>query len=59
MAFWDAQAYAKGFGSVDDDGTDLTVGLGAEVAVSETVGIRGEWERLDADSDDVDLISKF
>ena len=57
FAFWDAEASAIGFGSVDDDGTDLTYGFGAEVALSDTIGFRGEWERLDADGDDVDLLS--
>jgi OOP family OmpA-OmpF porin len=57
LAFWDAEASATGFGSIEDDGTDLTYGLGVELSLSEVFGIRGEWERLDADGDDLDLLS--
>jgi OOP family OmpA-OmpF porin len=57
LAFWDAEASAAGFNSIEDDGTDLTYGLGVELSLSEVMGIRGEWERLDADGDDLDLLS--
>ena len=57
VAFWDAEASASGFGSADADDTDLTYGIGAEFDVNETFGVRGEWERLDADGEDVDLLS--
>ena len=57
VAFWDAEASASGFGSVSDDGTDLTYGVGAGFDVTDAFGLRGEWERLDSDGDDVDLLS--
>jgi OOP family OmpA-OmpF porin len=56
-AFWEADASATGFGSIDEDGTDLIYGLGAEIAINKTFGVLGEWEQLDADGEDVDLLS--
>ena len=41
--------------SADDDGTDIMYGFGLNYSVGNW-GIRGEWERFDAD-DDVDMIS--
>lgn len=46
--------------SIDDDGTDMTAGLGVKVKLTEHVGVRAEWDRYidvsDAESD-IDLFS--
>ncbi len=54
---WEAEVNAAGFGSLDDDGTDLTFGIGAEYAFTKQFSLRGEWERFDFDDTDVDLLS--
>jgi OmpA-OmpF porin, OOP family len=41
---------------VDDDGTDLMYGIGAQYMFTDQFGIFGEWEWYDVD-DDVDLLS--
>ncbi len=41
--------------SADDDGTDIMFGFGVNYSAGNW-GIRGEWERFDAD-DDVDMLS--
>jgi len=53
---WDAEGGGVASG-VDDDGNDLTYGLGAEYMFSSQVGVRGEWERFDIDDEDADLLS--
>lgn len=67
MFFWDAEydSSAQIGGeivrmSTDDDGTDLYFGLGAEYAINEALGVRGEWNRytLNGDTDtDIDQFS--
>ncbi len=51
---WDSDVSGTGAAS-DDDGTDVMYGFGVNYSVGNW-GIRGEWERFDAD-DDVDMIS--
>ncbi|MCW8874344.1 MAG: outer membrane beta-barrel protein [Gammaproteobacteria bacterium] len=41
---------------VDDDGTDLMYGIGAQYMFTDQFGMFGEWEWYDID-DDVDLLS--
>jgi OOP family OmpA-OmpF porin len=57
FAFWDAEVSVSGQGSIDENDTDLFLGLGAGFDFTETLGIRGEWERIDVDGDDADLLS--
>jgi OOP family OmpA-OmpF porin len=52
---WDQEASIPGLGSFDDDGTDVMYGFGLNYGAGNW-GIRGEWERFDAD-DDVDMLS--
>jgi OOP family OmpA-OmpF porin len=57
FAMWEAEATSvPGFGSVSDDGTDLTFGVGLQYDVSRNLGIRGQWQRYDVDAD-ADLLS--
>ena len=39
------------------DGADLSVGLGASVALGQKVSLRAEWERFDMSNVDVDLVT--
>lgn len=39
------------------DGADLSVGLGASVAIGQKVSLRAEWERFDMSNVDVDLVT--
>lgn len=55
MISWDAKGGGAASG-VNDDGTDLLYGLGAQYMVTDRVGIVGEWEWYDIDND-VDLLS--
>jgi OOP family OmpA-OmpF porin len=57
FARWDADVSVTGIGGDDDSGTDLLYGVGGEYSFSERLAIRGEWERTDADGDDIDLLS--
>ena len=41
----------------EEDGADLSVGLGASVALGQRVSLRAEWERFDMSNTDVDLVS--
>lgn len=36
-------------GSADDDGNDFHFGVGATYAVTDTIGVRAEWERVNGD----------
>jgi len=56
-ARWDTDVSITNLGSADDNGYDSTYGLGLEYSLTETLGVRGEWERTSFDSDDVDLLS--
>ena len=51
---WDADGSGAAAGS-DDDGTDIMFGFGLNYSAGNW-GIRGEWERFDAE-DDIDMIS--
>ncbi len=54
---WNADVSSPGFGSVSDDGTDLTYGAGAQFRVW-SLAIRAEYEIFDiSDADTVDMIS--
>jgi OOP family OmpA-OmpF porin len=57
VAFWDTDSSVTGFGSINRDGEDLIYGFGGEYDVNDTFGVRGEWERVDFDGEDVDLVS--
>ena len=41
----------------EEDGADLSLGLGASVALGERFSLRAEWERFDMSNSDVDLVS--
>jgi len=41
----------------EEDGADLSVGLGAGVAIGQRVSLRAEWERFDMSNTDVDLVT--
>ncbi len=55
----EVKANAGSFGSVskDENGIDLTVGLGAGFKITDRIQIRAEWERYFLKRDDADLIS--
>jgi Outer membrane protein beta-barrel domain len=54
---WDASISSPGLGSVSDDGTDLTYGVGAQFRVW-SLSLRAEYERFDiSEADEVDMIS--
>jgi OOP family OmpA-OmpF porin len=54
---WSADLSAAGLGSVSDDGTDLTYGVGAQFRVW-SLSLRAEYEVFDiSDADTVDMIS--
>lgn len=55
MIMWDVEGGGAASG-VDDDGTDLIYGIGAQYMFTDQIGIVGEWEWYDIDND-VDLIS--
>ena len=41
----------------EEDGADLSVGLGASVAIGQRVSLRAEWERFEMSNVDVDLVT--
>jgi OOP family OmpA-OmpF porin len=51
FAMWEAE-----FPGGDDDGTDLTYGIGLQYDVSRNLGLRAQWQRYDVDAD-ADLLS--
>lgn len=54
---WDADVTSPSFGSISDDGTDLTYGVGAQFRVW-SLALRAEYEIFDiSDADTVDMIS--
>jgi OOP family OmpA-OmpF porin len=55
MIMWDVEGGGAASG-LDDDGTDLIYGLGAQYMFTDRFGIVGEWEWYDIDGD-VDLFS--
>ena len=55
MIMWDAEGGGAASG-MDDDGTDLLYGLGAQYMFTDQFGIVGEWEWYDIDND-IDLFS--
>lgn len=59
---WDVEGTISvpGFGSgtiLEDDGNDVTYGVGASYSFTDSVAVRGEWERFDIDGEDMDLLS--
>lgn len=46
FAMWEADA-----GAVDDDGTDLTYGIGVQYDFSPRLGVRAQWQRYDVEVD--------
>ena len=55
MIMWDAEGSGAASG-IDDDGTDLIYGLGAQYLFNDRFVIVGEWEWYDIDND-IDLFS--
>lgn len=58
--FWEGEisgATPTGSPKATDSGTGLMYGAGASFQLSDNVALRGEWERYDIDSNDVDMIS--
>jgi len=53
---WDAEGTGA-LSGLDDDGTDFHYGIGVQYMFTEQFGIIGEWEAIDLDDDDVDLLS--
>ena len=41
----------------EEDGADLSFGLGTSVALGQKVSLRAEWERFDMSNTDVDLVT--
>jgi OOP family OmpA-OmpF porin len=57
FAMWEAeQRNVPFFGTIKDDGTDLTFGIGLQYDVSRNLGVRAQWQRYDVDAD-ADLLS--
>lgn len=57
FAYWDAEVKALGL-SDDEDGTDLSYGLGARFNFNEKVSVRAEYEGIDVDDlDRADFLS--
>jgi len=58
MWYSEATDVTGGFGfRSEEDGADLSVGLGASVAIGQRVSLRAEWERFDMSNVDVDLVT--
>ena len=53
---WDVEASGVA-GTLDDDGTDATYGVGARVGLNDNVALRAELERYEIDDYDVDVAS--
>ncbi len=54
---WEADVKSPSFGSISDDGTDFTYGVGAQFRVW-SLALRAEYERFDiSDADTVDMVS--
>ena len=54
---WDAELDSETLGSISDDGTDLTYGVGAQFRIW-SLSLRAEYERFDiSEADTVDLVS--
>lgn len=56
-AHWKADLSGTAGLSASDDGNDLNYGVGLQYTINEQFGVRGEWERTDADGTDVDMLS--
>jgi len=59
VLFWDAKARDTTGGtpfSASDDGSDLSLGLGATYHFNKNLGLRAEWEQFDA-GDGISLLS--
>ncbi len=57
---WDTEIAVSAPGvvvSVEDDGTDMVFGVGFRMDVTDSVSVRGEFERYDYDGEDVDFLS--
>lgn len=55
---WDAEISANGTKIDDDDGTDLSFGIGGGYLITDNLFIRGEYELFDIDdTDEVSLLS--
>ena len=58
LLLWDAEASVSDLDlTEDDDGTDLILGVGASFMFNEQFAIRGEWEFVDLDDTEVDMLS--
>lgn len=58
VALWDIEGSVSAAGggssfsgSADDDGSDFHFGVGASYALTDNIGVRAEWERVNADDD--------
>jgi OmpA-OmpF porin, OOP family len=57
MIMWDFKGGGAASG-INDDGTDLMYGLGAQYMFTDQLGVVGEWEWYDIDNgNDIDLFS--
>ena len=57
---WEAEANDVTGGvpfSASDDGADLSFGLGASYAITPSLSLRAEWERLESSDADADILS--
>lgn len=57
---WDVSASvtsSAGNASLSDDGTDIFYGIGIGISLTDSLSIRGEFERYDFDGDDADYLS--
>lgn len=61
VSMWETDASVSGVaagtafsGTAGDDGNDVHFGLGASYRLTEAIGIRAEWERIDNDDQDLD-----
>ena len=60
MFLWYSEAsdVTGGFGFYsEEDGADLSFGLGASVVLGQRVSLRAEWERFEVSNADVDLVT--
>lgn len=58
VALWDSKGDFSGTGggssfsgNADDDGSDFHFGVGAGYALTDSIGVRAEWERINGDDD--------
>jgi OOP family OmpA-OmpF porin len=58
FAMWEVkQRNVPFFGTLKDDGTDLTFGVGLQYDVSRNLGVRAQWQRYDTDPEEADALT--